>query len=126
MTGGRVVILGTPGLNFAAGMSGGIAYVWDTENDFVGKCNMDMVDLDPVEIDEDIAELFEMIECHEKLTGSGVARKLLDEWPSVLSQFVKVMPVDYKRVLSERQKHDEATDSVVHEEPHGKSTAVGN
>jgi glutamate synthase (NADPH/NADH) large chain len=126
MTGGRVVILGPTGLNFAAGMSGGIAYVWDAAGDFAGKCNMDMIDLDRVESDEDISELFELIECHEKLTGSGVARKILDEWPAVLTQFVKVMPVDYKRVLGERQEHDESIDSVVHEERHGQSTAFGS
>jgi glutamate synthase domain-containing protein 3 len=125
MTGGRVVILGPTGLNFAAGMSGGIAYVWDAAGDLAGKCNMDMIDLDPVESDEDVSELFEMIECHEKFTGSAVARKVLDEWPAVLKQFVKVMPVDYKRILGERREHDESMESEVHEERHGQSTATG-
>jgi glutamate synthase (NADPH/NADH) large chain len=125
MTGGRVVVLGPTGLNFAAGMSGGIAYVLDPDGTFPGKCNMDMVDLDPVESDEDIAELFEMVECHAKYTESDVARQILSDWPSSRSQFVKVMPIDYKRVLSERQKHDEAVESVVHEERTGESSAAG-
>jgi glutamate synthase domain-containing protein 3 len=125
MTGGRVVILGPTGLNFAAGMSGGIAYVFDPDGEFPGKCNMDMVDLDPVETDEDIAELFEMIDCHVNHTGSAVASRVLNEWPSTCAQFLKVMPVDYKRVLSERQKHDESVESVVHEEQPGGSSAVG-
>ena len=66
--------------------------------DFASKCNADMVDLDPVESDEDIAELFELIECHEQYTGSTVPRHVLDDWPRILTQFVKVMPIDYKRV----------------------------
>ena len=126
MTGGRVVILGPTGLNFAAGMSGGIAYVWDVDGDFASKCNMEMIDLDPVQDDQDIAELFELIECHEKYTDSAVAKRVLDQWPAVLGQFVKVMPVDYKRMLAERQQHDELIDSVIHEEQPGKSTAVGS
>ena len=101
MTGGRAVILGPTGLNFAAGMSGGIAYVWDEAGDFNAKCNVDMVDLDPVETDEDIAELFELIELHKEHTGSVVAEKVLQNWPTILEQFVKVMPIDYKRVLAD-------------------------
>jgi glutamate synthase (NADPH/NADH) large chain len=124
MTGGRVVILGSTGLNFAAGMSGGIAYVLDPEGAFPDKCNMDMVDLDPVETDDDVAELFEMIDCHANYTGSEVARRILSEWPTARSQFVKVMPIDYKRVITERQMHDESVDSVLHEEQSGESTAV--
>jgi glutamate synthase (NADPH/NADH) large chain len=126
MTGGRVVILGTTGLNFAAGMSGGIAYVLDTAGDFTSRCNKDMVDLDPVESDEDIAELFELIELHGQFTNSDVAKRVLEEWPTVLKQFVKVMPIDYKRVLDERQKHDEAIDSVIHEDLPGQFTAIGS
>ncbi|MBA7703770.1 hypothetical protein ES703_112564 [subsurface metagenome] len=105
-------------------MSGGIAYVLDPEGTFPGKCNMDMVDLDPVETDDDVAELFEMIECHANYTGSEVARRILSEWPTARSQFVKVMPIDYKRVITERQMHDESIDSVLHEEQPGESTAV--
>jgi len=100
MTGGRVVILGSTGLNFAAGMSGGIAYVWDAAGDFGAKCNAEMVDLDPVDTNEDIAELHELIQLHQQYTGSLVAEKVLADWPTVIQQFVKVMPVDYKRALS--------------------------
>jgi glutamate synthase domain-containing protein 3 len=113
MTGGRAVILGPTGLNFAAGMSGGIAYVWDVDGDFELKCNKGMVDLDPVRDDDDISELRELIELHLEFTGSDVARRVLDEWPDVLSQFVKVMPTDYKRVLTERRRHDEEIESMI-------------
>jgi glutamate synthase (NADPH/NADH) large chain len=107
MTGGRAVVLGPTGRNFAAGMSGGIAYVWNPEGDFAAKCNTGTVDLEAVEEDEDIVELREMIELHREYTGSPVAAKILDEWPMSLKQFVKVMPTDYKRVLAERKRHDE-------------------
>jgi glutamate synthase (NADPH/NADH) large chain len=107
MTGGRAVILGTTGRNFAAGMSGGIAYVWDADRDFASKCNTGTVDLEAIEEDEDIVELREMIELHREYTGSPVAAKILDEWPMSVQQFVKVMPTDYKRVLTERKRHDE-------------------
>ena len=81
MTGGRVVILGSTGLNFAAGMSGGIAYVLDESGDFAERCNTEMVDLDPVETDEDIQELRQLIEAHRELTGSAVATRVLADWP---------------------------------------------
>ena len=113
MTGGRAVIPGPTGLNFAAGMSGGIAYVWDVNGDFASKCNQGMVDLDPVEDDDDISELRELIELHLEYTGSEVAQRVLDEWPEVLAQFIKVMPTDYKRVLAERRRHDEEIESTV-------------
>jgi glutamate synthase (NADPH/NADH) large chain len=107
MTGGRAVVLGSTGRNFAAGMSGGIAYVWDPDGDFAAKCNTGTVDLETVEEDEDIVELREMMELHREYTGSPVAAKILDEWPTSLQRFVKVMPTDYKRVLAERKRHDE-------------------
>ena len=107
MTGGRVVVLGPTGRNFAAGMSGGIAYVWDPQRDFARNCNLGMVELEAVDEDEDIAELRELIEQHREYTGSTVAAKMLDDWPTSLPQFVKVMPTDYKRVLAERKRHDE-------------------
>ena len=116
MTGGRAVILGPTGLNFGAGMSGGIAYVWDRSGDFSARCNLGTIDLDRVEDDEDIAELRELIDQHRQLTGSTVAAEVLDQWPEVLEQFVKVMPVDYKRVLAERKRHDEEMESEVHDE----------
>jgi hypothetical protein len=107
MTGGRAVILGSTGRNFAAGMSGGVAYVWDPQQDFAMKCNAGTVDLEAIEEDEDIVELREMIELHQEYTGSPVAARILDQWPMSVQQFVKVMPTDYKRVLAERKRHDE-------------------
>ena len=107
MTGGRVVVLGSTGRNFAAGMSGGIAYVWDRNGDFASKCNFGMVELEAMEAEEDIAELKELVDKHFKLTGSAVARTLLDDWDRALGQFVKVMPTDYKRVLAEMKKQEE-------------------
>jgi glutamate synthase domain-containing protein 3 len=104
MTGGRVVVLGPTGRNFAAGMSGGVAYIWDPENEFAPNCNMEMVELEKVEEAEDIAELQLLIEEHVERTGSTVAREVLDNWSGTLGQFVKVMPTDYKRVLLERKQ----------------------
>jgi glutamate synthase (NADPH/NADH) large chain len=106
MTGGRVVVLGSTGRNFAAGMSGGIAYVWDRNGDFASKCNLGMVELEAMEAQEDISELRELVDKHFKLTGSAVARAVLEDWDNALGQFVKVMPTDYKRVLSEMKKQD--------------------
>ena len=116
MTGGRAVILGRTGLNFAAGMSGGIAYVLDVDGDFAKKCNPGTVELEAVEDAEDVAELRELIEMHQEFTGSTVADRLLDEWPDVLKKFVKVMPTDYKRVLEERKLHDEEMEAEVHDD----------
>jgi glutamate synthase domain-containing protein 3 len=104
MTGGRAVILGPTGRNFAAGMSGGVAYIWDPQNAFATQCNMEMVELETMEADEDIAELHRLVSNHLQYTGSTVAEKLLENWQQSLSEFVKVMPTDYKRVLEERKK----------------------
>lgn len=104
MTGGRVVVLGNTGRNFAAGMSGGIAYIWDPEGTFTGNCNAEMVDLDPLVADEDIAELKQLISNHADLTGSTVAGAVLKDWANQIRRFVKVMPKDYKRVLSKREQ----------------------
>ena len=104
MTGGRVVVLGNTGRNFAAGMSGGIAYIWDPEGTFTGNCNAEMVDLDPLVADEDIAELKQLISNHADFTGSTVAGAVLNDWANQVTRFVKVMPKDYKRVLSEREQ----------------------
>jgi glutamate synthase domain-containing protein 3 len=103
MTGGRVLILGPTGRNFAAGMSGGIAYVWDPNDRFLLNCNMGMVELEKIDTDEDAAELRELIEKHRDLTGSTVANHVLANWDDVLMQFIKVMPTDYKRVLLEQK-----------------------
>ena len=116
MTGGRAVILGPTGRNFAAGMSGGIAYVWDPNSEFPARCNMGTVDLEEIEEDDDIAELRELIAQHHEYTDSPVAEQILDRWPEVISEFVKVMPTDYKRVLQERRRHDEEIESDVSED----------
>ena len=113
MTGGRAVILGPTGLNFAAGMSGGIAYVWDPNKAFEERCNKGTVDLEAIDADEDIVELRELIELHKQYTDSTVAAEILDAWPDVLSEFIKVMPTDYKRVLVERKKHDEEMELAI-------------
>ncbi|GIV57255.1 MAG: glutamate synthase [Rhodothermaceae bacterium] len=100
MTGGVVVVLGPTGRNFAAGMSGGVAYVLDGTHDFRrGRCNPEMVDLEPVTDPEDIAELRALIARHHALTGSTVAAWVLDDWETALREFVKVIPVEYRRAL---------------------------
>ena len=104
MTGGRVVVLGPTGRNFAAGMSGGIAYVYDRDGDFPALCNMELVELEQLDNPEDEVECLSMIREHARLTGSPVAERLIDNWPRVRSQFVKVMPIDYRRVLQQRKK----------------------
>jgi glutamate synthase (NADPH/NADH) large chain len=127
MTGGTVVVLGTAGRNFAAGMSGGIAYVLDEEGDFTQRCNLAMVELEPipeedhmaafhgttgelethgkVQIDHiaghDDATLKGLIQRHLLYTGSERARRVLENWAAYLPRFVKVMPIEYKRALSE-------------------------
>jgi glutamate synthase domain-containing protein 3 len=126
MTGGRAVILGSTGLNFAAGMSGGIAYVFDLKKDFRRKCNLGTVDLEEIEEDEDVAELREMIEQHKEYTGSPVAERILDDWPQVLARFVKVMPTDYKRVLGERKRHDEEMEAEIHDDETSTFVALGS
>jgi glutamate synthase (NADPH/NADH) large chain len=98
MTGGKAVILGETGRNFAAGMSGGIAYVYDVKGVFPGNCNKEMVDLDPVE-DESATELRNMITEHYQYTGSTVAKFILDDFENQLKHFIKVFPKDYKKAL---------------------------
>jgi glutamate synthase domain-containing protein 3 len=104
MTGGRVVILGATGRNFAAGMSGGIAYIWDPKSEFSINCNPEMVDLDPMDEAGDITELESLIQKHANFTGSVVAEKILANWQSSLAKFIKVMPKDLKRVLEKRSQ----------------------
>ncbi len=101
MTGGRVVILGDTGRNFAAGMSGGIAYVYDVKGKFASNCNREMVDLDPV-VNGDSQELQEMISRHYAYTGSTVAKFVLDDFENQLKNFVKVFPKDYKKALLQK------------------------
>jgi glutamate synthase (ferredoxin) len=100
MTGGRVVVLGHSGRNFAAGMSGGIAYVFDMDGDFKRRCNLGMVELALLDQAADIALVRELIRRHVAYTGSTYANRFLDDWIAVQPRFVKVMPKDYKRVLA--------------------------
>ena len=93
-------------------MSGGIAYVWDKDGDFERMCNTETFELEPVEIDADIAELRRLIENHQKYTGSNVAEHVLNNWEAELAKFVKVMPTDYKRVLEEMSAAEAITAAV--------------
>ncbi len=113
MTGGRVVVLGPTGRNFAAGMSGGIAYVLDEQGDFAKRCNAGMVDLE-APAPADVIELRALIVEHERHTDSPVARRVLAEWEELLAKgaFVKVMPRDYKRVLAELAAEEEQAEGV--------------
>lgn len=108
MTGGRVVVLGPTGRNFAAGMSGGIAYVWDRHNEFTINCNLELVELERIETSEEEKEIRDLISRHAKYTGSTVAKDALQDWQTFLRQCVKVMPTDYKRVLEEQMGLREA------------------
>ncbi|KAH8907138.1 glutamate synthase [Coniochaeta sp. PMI_546] len=101
MTGGRVIILGATGRNFAAGMSGGIAYVLDKNRDFLSKLNTEMVEASGIEDPEEIAFVRGVIEDHHHYTGSELAARILVDFNRALPRFVKVLPVDYKRVLAE-------------------------
>ena len=107
MTGGRVVVLGSTGRNFAAGMSGGVAYVLAPNRKiFELNCNLAMVNLEDVVEEDDIGELAELIRQHHELTGSTIANRVLEKWDQVLPQFVKVIPTDYQRVLNEQAMRD--------------------
>ena len=103
MTGGRVVVLGETGRNFAAGMSGGVAYVWDYQHTFDYFCNMDMVEINLVEDSVSRKELHELIRQHYLYTGSKLARTMLDDWNRYVDDFIQVVPIEYKRVLQEEQ-----------------------
>jgi glutamate synthase domain-containing protein 3 len=102
MTGGIMVSLGETGRNFAAGMSGGLAYVYDPEGKFPARCNMGLVGLDEIETEEEKEELFGYIQEHIEATGSSVGQEMLENWDETCKKFVKVFPHDYKRVLGER------------------------
>jgi glutamate synthase (NADPH/NADH) large chain/glutamate synthase (ferredoxin) len=104
MTGGVVVVLGRTGRNFAAGMSGGVAFVLDEQEKFQSRCNLGMIELEKVSTATDKKLLHEMITSHFMYTGSRKAKQVLDSWDATLPKFVKVMPVDYKRVLAERKR----------------------
>ena len=100
MTGGRVVVLGKTGRNFAAGMSGGIAYVLDENNDFQNNVNLEMVELETLTNAEEIVELKHLIDTHVEQTDSRLGFRVLSNWNDMLPKFVKVIPRDYKRVLT--------------------------
>jgi glutamate synthase (ferredoxin) len=104
MTGGRVVVLGRTGRNFAAGMSGGLAYVLDVDGDFKRRCNLGMVDLDPLDRPEDIALVRGLIERHVHHTGSAYAARVLADWVGLGPRFVRIVPRDFKRVLLAEQR----------------------
>ncbi len=103
MTRGKVVVLGPTGRNFAAGMSGGEAYVFDESGKFESICNKSLVSLEPVSEEKDLDDLKRLIELHKKHTGSNNAARILSNWESMITSFVKVMPNDYKRILAERE-----------------------
>jgi glutamate synthase domain-containing protein 3 len=107
MTGGRVVVIGPTGRNFAAGMSGGIAYVYNEDGTFKDLCNPEMVSLESPDKPEDIELLRRMLENHVRFTDSPIAKGILTDWENELQRFVKVMPNDYRRVL-EKQAEIEA------------------
>jgi glutamate synthase (NADPH/NADH) len=102
MTGGRAVILGMVGRNFAAGMSGGLAYVLDREKIFKSRCNVDMVDVEPVDLPEDKEWLRNILQEFTDTTGSELAKNILDNWPSSVNNFCKVFPHEYRRALAEK------------------------
>ena len=117
MTGGRAVILGPTGRNFAAGMSGGIAYVYDPQDVFLQKCNLGLVGLERVHNDKDAAELRRLIELHQKYTGSTVAEAIIADWNNAVGKFQKVMPTDYKRVMDEMEQEDSHAEEMPETEP---------
>ena len=117
MTGGRMVVLGPTGRNFAAGMSGGVAYVLDRDHTFDYFCNMDMVEISLVEDIASRRELHSLISKHYEYTGSALARTILDDWNNYIDDFIQIVPIEYKRVLHEEQmrKLKEKIDGVQHE-----------
>jgi glutamate synthase domain-containing protein 3 len=116
MTGGVVVVLGKTGRNFAAGMSGGVAFVLNEDGGFERRCNLSMVELEPVRDKADQALLRGMIERHAQYTGSANAQKILQNWQVILPKFSRVMSVEYKKVLAQRQMQKK--------QPFAKGTAV--
>jgi len=108
MTGGRVVVLGPTGRNFAAGMSGGIAYVLDQAGDFPRRCNKQMVGLEALEDGDEIAAVRQMIERHVQFTRSALGQRVLADWDTRVPKFVKVLPKDYKRMLAAIQRVTES------------------
>ncbi|OMP12174.1 hypothetical protein COLO4_03428 [Corchorus olitorius] len=112
MTGGTVVVLGKTGRNFAAGMSGGIAYVLDVDGKFHSRCNPELVDLDKVEEEEDIMNLKMMIQQHQRHTNSQLAREVLADFDNLLPKFIKVFPRDYKSILAKMKEEKASKESL--------------
>ncbi len=110
MTGGRVVVLGETGINFAAGMSGGIAYVFDPDQVFDQRCNLEMVDLEIITDKDEASELKAMIARYAEYTGSERAREILESWDESLPNFVKVFPMEYRKVLGKMIREDAETE----------------
>jgi glutamate synthase (NADPH/NADH) large chain len=108
MTGGTVVVLGPQGRNFAAGMSGGVAYVLDEDGTFSTRCNLGMVELLPLTDEADSKKLHQLVQRHHQYTGSAVAERLLEHWDGALRRFVKVMPTEYRKVLEKMHLDSEA------------------
>jgi len=133
MTGGKVIILGKTGRNFAAGMSGGVAYVYDVDGAFAGRCNQQMVSLSPVEESEELAWLRSKVERHVAETGSELGKSLLAEWPNASLRFVKVLPNDYQRAIDAMKEveaqgltGDEAVMAAFQKNVHDPSRVSGN
>jgi glutamate synthase (NADH) len=112
MTGGIVVCLAETGRNFAAGMSGGIAYIYDPDGKFPARCNMGLVGLDKIDSEEEKQEVYEFIKEHVMHTGSTLGQEMLDEWETRVDKFVKVFPHDFKRVLLERKAAEAAVEAA--------------
>lgn len=112
MTGGCVVVLGSTGRNFAAGMSGGVAYVWDPDRNFDYFCNMEMVELSLVEDKASREELHELVRKHYFQTGSSLAHSLLNHWERSLGEFVRVIPFEYKKRLAEASRMRESREEM--------------
>ncbi|NTW46890.1 MAG: glutamate synthase subunit alpha, partial [Chlorobaculum sp.] len=133
MTGGKVIILGRTGRNFAAGMSGGVAYVYDVDGAFAGRCNLEMVSLSAVEGEDELEWLRSKIEQHVAATGSTLASGLVAEWPNASQRFVKVLPNDYKRAVEAMKEveamgltGDDAVMAAFEKNVHDPSRVSGN
>jgi glutamate synthase domain-containing protein 3 len=110
MTRGRVVVIGPTGVNFGAGMSGGIAYVYDETGMFDNNCNLEMIDLELITEKADEEEIRTLLEAHVACTDSKKAREILENWDVCLAHFIKVFPMEYKRVLGKMSREDADTE----------------
>jgi len=106
MTGGRVVVIGATGRNFAAGMSGGIAYIYNMDKSFKERCNLEMVELEGLSVD-DVRDIYELLRNHYQYTQSQLAEKILDNFAREIKKFIKVMPKEYKRILEMKEREEE-------------------